>query len=271
WLQPQWLPSLTVEDPMEIRKAVAQDELLLFETTLATSGHAMPFTRAIEEAKRQISEEHEDRFVYAIDIRQARGRGIQPLSSIARDTGDASAAPDSSRAAPPLDEAPDLPPFDAELVAEEDRPQTPEERLDRWKRSLLDLSKRNRLLNLKPSATAIPIFCPDPAALEDKLAQGKRIRLISPPPRQGGSTTPDKTLYHVPAREDLAVKSAREALARRATAATGGPPVLQKGTIGLYRTAKPDSAGGASNSLFRAPGIPPWTPPGATKPSYRAP
>src|SRR5690606_41823754 len=89
---------------MEIRRAGAQGELLLFETTHATSGHAMPFTRAIEEAKRQISEEHEDRFVYAIDIRQARGRGIQPLSSIARDTGNASAAPDSSRAAPPLDE-----------------------------------------------------------------------------------------------------------------------------------------------------------------------
>jgi len=271
WLQPQSLPSLTVEDPMEIRKAVAQDELLLFETTLATSGHAMPFTRAIEEAKRQISEEHEDRFVYAIDIRQARGRDIQPLSSIARDTGDASAAPDPSRAAPPLDEAPDLPPFDVELITDEDRPQTPEERLDRWKRSLLDLSKRNRLLNLKPSATAIPIFCPDPAALEDKLAQGKRIRLISPPPRQGGSTAPDKTLYHLRTGEDFDVKFALEALERDEIVANVEPHVLEKGTIELYRKAKADFEEGGSNTLFLALGMLRWTPPGETRRSYRAP
>jgi hypothetical protein len=43
WLQPQTLPSLTVEDPMEIRKAVAQEELVLFETTMATGGRYYPF------------------------------------------------------------------------------------------------------------------------------------------------------------------------------------------------------------------------------------
>src|SRR5690606_25860312 len=147
-------------------------ELVLLETTLAANDHAMPFSRAIDEARRQVSEEHEDQFVYAIDVRQARRRDIQPLSSVVGSTGDVSAPGEPSRTAPPLDEAPDLPPFDVELVAEEDQPQTPEERLDRWKRSLLDLSKRNRLLNLRPSSTAIPMFCPDPAALEDKLAQG---------------------------------------------------------------------------------------------------
>lgn len=64
---------------------------------------------------------------------------------------------------------------------------TPAERLERWKRSLLDLSKRNRLLNLKTSASALPIFCPDIAALEDMIAQGARIAMIPPrrsaPPR----------------------------------------------------------------------------------------
>ena len=36
WLQPQTLASLTVEDQMEIWKAIDQDELVLFETTMAT-------------------------------------------------------------------------------------------------------------------------------------------------------------------------------------------------------------------------------------------
>jgi hypothetical protein len=175
WLQPQTLRSLTVEDSMEIRKAIDQEELVLFESTMATGGHALPFSRAIAEGKRQVSEAHENAFIYAIDIRQARGRDIQPLSSIAAPAAGAHAdAVDPRRVTPPLDEAPDLPPFDSDTVIEES-PQTPAERLDRWKRSLLDLSKRNRLLNLKPSATAIPIFCPDPALLEDKIAEGKRI------------------------------------------------------------------------------------------------
>ena len=82
WLQPQSLPSLTVDDPMEIRKAIAQDEMILFETTMATGGHAMPFSRALAEGKRQVDEEHEKEFIYAIDIRQARGRDIQPLSRV---------------------------------------------------------------------------------------------------------------------------------------------------------------------------------------------
>src|SRR5690606_32775706 len=63
WLQPKSLPSLTIEDPMEIRKALENQEAVLFETTMATAGHAMPFSRAVAEAKRQISEQQEDRFV----------------------------------------------------------------------------------------------------------------------------------------------------------------------------------------------------------------
>ncbi|KAB7738425.1 hypothetical protein F2P47_17225 [Parvibaculum sedimenti] len=84
WLQPQTLRTLTTEDPIDIRKAIAQDELVLFETTMATGGHAMPFSRAIAEGRRQVSEANENAFVYAIDIRQARGRDIQPLSSLVR-------------------------------------------------------------------------------------------------------------------------------------------------------------------------------------------
>jgi len=172
WLQPQTLPSLTVDDPMEIRKAIAQEELIVFETTMAISDHALPFSRAIAEGKRLVAEDHEDAFIYAIDIRLARARDIQPLSSLATNASRHEGIADPNRSAPPLDEAPSLPPFNSDTIQNE-TPETSPERLDRWKRSLLDLSKRNRLLNLRPSAAAIPIFCPDPALLEDKIADGK--------------------------------------------------------------------------------------------------
>jgi very-short-patch-repair endonuclease len=268
WLQPQTLSSLTTDDPMEIRKAIDLDELVLFETTMAAAGHALPFSRAIAEGKRQVAEANEHAFIYAIDIRQARGRDIQPLSSLAP-SGPGGGA-DPVRAAPPLDEAPDLPPFDSDTVIEE-LPQTPAERLERWKRSLLDLSKRNRLLNLKPSATAIPIFCPDPALLEDKLAEGRRIDLITPPERKNAAGEPDPTLYHLRTGEDFAVKFAAEALHRNQIVANVEPKVLEKGAIELYRKAKADFEEGGSNTLFLALGMLRWSPRGDTRRSFRAP
>jgi hypothetical protein len=80
-------------------------------------------------------------------------------------------------AAPPLEIPPDdLPPFerpdDPDLSEK-----TPEERLATRTLGLLDLSRRNRLLNLKPSSAALPIFCPGPARPEDRLAGRARLRL----------------------------------------------------------------------------------------------
>lgn len=74
WLQPQYLPSMTVEDAMELRKAIALDELILFETTLATQDAPLPFARAIKEGATHLSEENEDAFIYAIDIAHGQRR-----------------------------------------------------------------------------------------------------------------------------------------------------------------------------------------------------
>lgn len=174
-------------------------------------------------------------------------------------------------AAPPLDEPPDLPPFDGDIEDEETQPQTPAERLDRWKRSLLDLSKRNRLLNLRPSAAAIPIFCPDPARLEDMIADGQRIKLITPPERTNTAGEQDTALYHLRTGENFAEKFAIEALERHEIVANVDPKSLEKGAIELYRKAKADFEEGGSNTLFLALGMLRWTPIGDTKKTYRAP
>lgn len=273
WLQPQSLPALTVDDPMEIRKAIDLKELVLFETTLATAGHALPLAKAASEGRRQVDEANEASFIYAIDIRQARGRGIQPLSSSPAPGGHDAAGADAVRPAPALDIPPDLPPFDADPEPEGDpEQQTPAERLDRWKRSLLDLSKRNRLLNLRPSATAIPIFCPDPAKLEDKIAEGKRISIITPPERRTPEGDIDPGLYRLRTGDDLDRRFAEEALERNEVVANVDAKSLEKGAIELYRKAKADFEEGGSNTLFLALGMLRWSPQGDRQQgSYRAP
>ena len=271
WLQPQSLQALTVEDPMEIRKAIAQEELIVFETTLATGADSMPFSKAIAQGTRQLSEAHENEFIYAIDIRQARARGIQPLSGSIQVARSAASSTDEEPVAAALDAAPDLPPFEDSLPEQDLGQATPTERLDAWKRSLLDLSKRNRLLNLKTSNTTIPIFCPDPAQLEDMIAEGKRIRIITPPERRGAADQSDTELRLLRTGEDAAEAFAAEALGRHEIVANIDAKRLEKGAIELYRKAKADFEEGGSNTLFLALGMLRWSPTGDSKYSYRAP
>ena len=80
---------------------------------------------------------------------------------------------------PVLDEAPNIEDFAKPEPSSKD--ESRETRLERWQRKLLDLSLRNPLLNCRFSQTTIPIICPDPGLLEDKLAEGKAISLLSLP------------------------------------------------------------------------------------------
>ncbi len=269
WLQPQYFPTLTVDDPIVVRKSIAMNELVIFEATMATAGHALPFTKAIDEARRQLAEEHDGKFVYAIDVRQARRRGIQPLSSLAGPEASGGGTETERTALPPLDMPPDLPSFDPiEDMDETER--TPEERLAIWRRSLLDLSKRNRLLNLRPGPSAIPIFCADPSSLEDKISEGNKIKLIAAPRRQDGAAGADETLFRLRTGDDWSVNFATDALERGEIVANTDEKDLERGTIELYRKAKADLEEGGSNTLFLALGMLRWAPSaGATR--YSAP
>jgi very-short-patch-repair endonuclease len=267
WLQPQTFPTPTVDDATDLRKAVDQQELVLFETTLATGVTPATFMKAAAEARRRIGEEREGEFVYALDIKQARGRGIHPIA-LQRATP-ASTAP--AEVGPLIAEPPpELPGFDFGL-GETPVAETSVERIELWKRKLLDLSKRNRLLNLRPSATAIPIFCPDPAKLEDRIAAGGRISIIPPPELLGAVARPDAEIRLLQTGDDLAEHMARDALDRDQIIANVDPKTLERGVLELFRKAKADLEEGGSNTLFLALGSLKWWPTGETKRSYRAP
>ena len=81
WLQPQQLPALTTDDCSDLRKHIALKELILFETTLVVNEPPLPFSKAVAEADRRISEENEQAFVYALDVKRARRQQITPLGT----------------------------------------------------------------------------------------------------------------------------------------------------------------------------------------------
>lgn len=272
WLQPQEFATLLVDDAASLRKRVALQELVLFETTLATGGHPSPFSRAIAQANRQIDEEREGDFVMALDIRRARMQRLRPLALAdavpAAGTGAGAEDGDMGPVGDVLEAAPALPDFD--LADPVDTATTAEGRLDRWQRKLLDLTTRNRLLNVKPGATTIRLLCPDPATLEDRLADGASFRIVAAPAMEGGAGR-DTALHLQRTGEELDAAYARDAMERGEILSPLPTDKLDAQLIDLYRKTQLDLAEGGANTLFLAVGFLVWKKSGSDTRQYRAP
>lgn len=257
WLQAQHLSTLTVDDPTELRKAIREKELVLFETTGATQAHPQSFSEALKTGRRQLSEYNEHDFIYAIDIHRARDRNIKPLSGIAAAPGTPGAETNAMAtpvAQPSFEEAPD------DIPATESRPgldeewqaKTPDERIDRWQRSLLDLTRRNRLLNLRQTNTALRLLCPDPAELEDRIAKKVHIKIVHF--ERGLGDNFNEQFVRESWRKDEVVAAGIEDRNR-----------LLKSMTELYRKARNDFEEGGANTLFLALGMLRWVPAGEDK------
>ena len=269
WLQPQQLPALTTDDCTDLRKYVALKELVLFETTMVVSEPPLAFSKAVAEADRRISEANENEFVYALDIKHARRQQITPLGATVKATP-AGETDEDGGPIQGLEAAPELPGFDLGL-GDTPPPDNPETRLDHWKRKLLDLTKRNRLLNLKPAKTAILLRCPDPATLEDKLADGKKITVIPMVKLSGEAGERDSGLFRDRTGDDFAKRFAEEALERDEIVSDMARPDLDAGLIQLYRKAKTDIQEGGANTLYLALGLLKWKQSEHEERIYRAP
>jgi very-short-patch-repair endonuclease len=270
WFQPQEFATLLVHDAASLRKRVALQELVLFETTLATGAHPAAFSRAIAEANWQIAEEREEDFVLALDIRRARMQRLRPLAMVdAQSVASSAPAPDETNVAgDALEAAPAMPDFD--LADPEAVPTTSEGRLERWQRKLLDLTTRNRLLNVKPGTTVIRLLCPDPSALEDRLADGGNFRIVAAPEMEGEAGR-DRALHLQRTGEVLDLAYARDALERGEIVSLSPAGKLDTQLIELYRKTRLDLAEGGANTLFLTIGFLLWRKSESDTRHYRAP
>jgi len=256
WLQPEELSSIVSDDPETLRKRMQLQELLLIETTLVTSQPAPAFSRATAVGERQLDHTHDPQFRAAVDIRQARAHRISPLALTAAEPARAAPASSAEPASPPLDmeEAPDLPAFDE--PNEDATPRTPEDRLERWQRKLLDLSARNPLLNHKTTKQSLPLLCPDPGTLEDKLADGARISLQ--PLRGPTDKGQDEALHYQRTGEVISETYAQEALDHNKVLVDLPEGELSKRAVEIYRRAQTSLQEGGANTLYLALGFLLW-------------
>lgn len=249
WLQPQEFAQILIEDASAVRKRVELQELIVFETTLATHIPSPGFSQAIDAAKRELTD-HD--FVMAVDIRRARMQKLRPLS-VALQQGAATQEQDAPCSSEGLEAAPQLPSFDVEVSEESS---TPKDKLELWQRRLLDLTTRNRLLHLPESAKAIRLVCPDPGGLEDTLADNKSVRIVPMPNIEVGGR--DSRIYQQRTHQDLEREVALQAMARREVPCRLEKVRLDAALVELYRKAKTDLEEGGSNTLFLAIGFLHW-------------
>lgn len=266
WLVKKSFQRLVERDCGEVRKAIAANELVVFETTLVTHRPPERFPNAIATAKGAVSENREHEFVAVIDVSRGRMSQIRPLASHGarddRNQEEMDAGPLPLPAAPGFDTIP------AAIV--EERPRTPTGRIERWQRKLLDLSLRNRLLNFRPSRQTVPVLCPDVSQLEDRLAGGNRLRLVS---LAEGNPVAQRSaeLHQRRTQKDLDEEFAKQALARNEIACPVESRDLEARLTALFRKVRNDLAEGGSNTLYLAVGFLRWKQNPTDEKSYRAP
>jgi hypothetical protein len=115
-----------------------------------------------------------------IDVSAARRDGIKPLPTRLEDTHLPIASAPDAVSTPVLDLPPELKAGAIDDAVFDSRDTAPP-RVRRWKRALLDLSTRNRLLNLRPSAQVIDLVTPADGlvVLQDLIHGGKRISIAA--------------------------------------------------------------------------------------------
>ena len=256
WLIDTSFPTAIVDDVQAIRKRVKSGEFLALEATGITDPGHPSLRWARSKAEEYLGED--GGFHYAVDIHRARELQIRALPS----RSDAAASPSEplDAPAPGIEEMPDLPPLDPALLpaVEIGNDDTPDGRLAKWKSKLLDLTLRNRLLNLKPTKTTLKLVCPDPAALEDSLSDGKEFKLKAAPNVMEGQDPRDAAVFANRTGKRPLDAFAEEALARRELVVEVADGKLDDRLTEIFRAAEAGKDEGGANTLFLAFGLLQW-------------
>ena len=262
----RYFPDIPMDDLQTIRKLADLDEFLVIETTMVTGDSS--FAEA-EAAARMDHLNIDGEFECAIDVIRARYSGIRPLPLKRSVNGvefapiDRKVAEQEAEQARRLEKEIDL----SQLRNEDSQPA----RVVRWTNKLLDLSLRNRLLNVRDTKFIIPIACPDITILEDKIADNEALTLNSLPNLLGEKDLHDLTmLRNSDVKPEIKVLLEHELGQQRLWTILPSNEMLRRLTA-LYRQGKTDLEEGGVNTLYLAIGFVEWKVSDRDEKSYLAP
>ncbi|MEO0649199.1 MAG: DUF3320 domain-containing protein [Planctomycetota bacterium] len=221
WLEPSEFDLAVVEDQRAVERRVEARLIAVVDPTGLTERppHSLDEALAAGAARARSGD-----LLCAIDVRAARRRLVQPF--LAGDFEPSLAGFGGARDGP----GPDTAPVD--------------QRLDAWKRRLLDLSLNNRFLSFRETRKTLELAPVPLAELEHALADGKVLRLVE---GEAGDA---------PAAERRA-RLARDLQAGRLGALAAGDDLEQR-LVEIRRAARHSLEESGANTLFGAFGFLEW-------------
>lgn len=269
WLVDESLPVVALDDPAALRNRIQLGELIVFETTLATQRPVTTLRTAMNVAEQELAEDGSRPLLAAVDIHRARMQRILPLASTAEVAAPLH-EPSVEAVQPAFEQAPEW--GDGSAPAEASpAPQRLSGRLLQWQGRLLDLTLRNRLLNFRLTSGALPLDAPDPAGIEDRLADGRALRLVPRPPLGGGAAPVGPRLQEQRGQEGIVTAYARAALERNELTVGLPPEELTARLLALFRAARTSLQENGANTLHLAAGFLVWRREDHRGQVYRAP
>ncbi len=258
WLLDGSFPEPAVLEPLAIRKRVDLDGILLVETTVLGGSGGAGFAEAVTAGRRHLDDP--ERFLFAIDLKAARRARIRPLPTRVSGAFRVIEGP-AREAAAGAPSTPATEPLPTEMLPKEhpaEAPETPKARILRWKRHLLDLSLRNRLLHFRETKTTIPVLCPDLGAFEDALSDGKAFALHPKPALMEGSDPRDAAAHRARTGEDALKAYLLDEIRDRRLRTGLTAEELGKRLIGIDRAARLSLEETGANTLYLALGVLRW-------------
>jgi very-short-patch-repair endonuclease len=253
WLEERSLPEPASDDLQQIRKLETDDLVTVFESTMLAGEQPGTLNHSELVAKPHLIEDK--LFCFALDIHAARTARIHPLpipgqaplervSEGSKHTGNASDGIGDREI--------------TEVISiSQSGPVKPTNRIDLWKSRLLDLSLRNRLLNLRETKATIRILA-EPNHVEDELADERELSLRAKPKMMSENDPRNAAIYTHEQRADALKDHLKDELEAGRIHTNLDESEHDRRLTELFRSARTALEENGTNTLFAAVGILEW-------------
>jgi very-short-patch-repair endonuclease len=266
WLEAGSLPLAAGDDLQQIRKLERDQLIVVFEAVTVTNSNPGRIDDAALLAKPYL--ETDLPFRLALDVHAARSAKILPLPIPGQ-------APADGQLQEPDPGAVGHGPLTNRQIAEPvivsaAAPAMPASRIELWKSRLLDLSLRNRLLNIRETKATIRILA-EPGRVEDELASERPLSLRPRPHLMSDADPRDAAVYTAAQRADALKEHLHDELGKGRLHTHLDEAEHIRRLTELYRSARTALEENGTNTLYAAVGIIEWRETEHGDRSHRAP